>query len=260
MAFDNIELTAAISRSTLNRGTFPTAGSQQTLSVKATTPNSDTSFFKVNLDTKWYFPISRGWSFKTSFRLGYGNGYGEINGNDQILPFWENFRAGGGSDTLRGFETNVVGPRAIYRYPTQIPGTPDPVGSGGCCLGPDHDVVSVSQRSVGGNALAIAGVELIFPVPFLDESVANSVRTSLFVDAGSVWDTEFNVDDYQDLAAPEFAKIVDYSDPGQFRASAGLSVQWLSPMGPLIFSLAKALKKEEGDDTKFFNFNIGKTF
>jgi len=262
LEFENFDITAAISRTTLNRGTFPTAGSQQSLSYKMTTPNSDTNYFKVNLDTKWYFPIARGWSFKTSFKLGYGNGYDSVNGNDQVLPFWENFRAGGGSDTLRGFETNIVGPRAIYRYPTRIPGTPDPTpgAGGGCCLGPDHDVIQSSERSVGGNAIVVAGIELIVPTPFLDESYTNSVRTSIFVDAGNVWDTEFSFDDYKDLAPKEFEKIDDYSDVGRFRASAGLSIQWLSPMGPMIFSFAKTLKEEDGDDTKFFNFNIGQTF
>ena len=44
--FENFDVTAAISRSTLNRGTFPTAGSQQSLSYKMTTPNSDTNYFK----------------------------------------------------------------------------------------------------------------------------------------------------------------------------------------------------------------------
>ncbi|MFD2165852.1 outer membrane protein assembly factor BamA [Thalassotalea euphylliae] len=260
--FETFDLSAGISRVTLNRGTFPTAGSSQSLSAKITTPNSDVNYFKLNLKTKWYFPLTRNqrWSVLTRFEAGYGNGYDTINGNDQFLPFWENFRAGG-SDTLRGFENNVVGPRAIYRSPTPIDGTPDPVGPpGGCCLGPDHDYIAISNNSVGGNALAIGGVELIFPTPFLDESMSNSLRSSLFVDVGNVWDTEFDIDDYRDLPASEFEKIDDYSDIGRYRSSAGLSVQWLSPMGPMIFSFAKALKKEDGDDTSFFSFNIGKTF
>ena len=113
-------------------------------------------------------------------QLGYGNGYGEVNGNDQLLPFWENFRAGG-SDTLRGFENNTVGPRAVYRYPTPIGGTPNPTGGSACCLGPGDDTITVSSRSVGGNAIALGGIELIVPTPFLDESYSNSVRTSFFV-------------------------------------------------------------------------------
>ena len=253
LSFESFDVNAAISRSTLNRGTFPTDGSQQSLSYKMTTPNSDVNYFKINLDTKWYFPLTRDqrWTVLAKFQLGYGNGYGSIDGNDQVLPFWENFRAGG-SGTLRGFESNIVGPRAIYRRSTSIPG--------GCCLGPDHDFIQTSRRSVGGNAIAIAGLELIVPTPFLDEGFSNSVRSSIFIDAGNVWDTEFNLDDYKDLNSVEFDKIADYSDVGRYRASAGLSVQWLSPMGPMIFSFAKTLKEEEGDDTEFFSFNIGQTF
>ena len=262
LSFESFDVNAAISRSTLNRGTFPTDGSQQSLSYKMTTPNSDVNYFKINLDTKWYFPLTRDqrWTVLAKFQLGYGNGYGSIDGNDQVLPFWENFRAGG-SGTLRGFASNIVGPRAIYHRSTSIPGTPDAVGSaGGCCLGPDHDFIQTSRRSVGGNAIAIAGLELIVPTPFLDEGFSNSVRSSIFIDAGNVWDTEFNLDDYKDLNSVEFDKIADYSDVGRYRASAGLSVQWLSPMGPMIFSFAKTLKEEEGDDTEFFSFNIGQTF
>jgi len=236
-------LNANISRSTLNRGTFPTAGNHQNLSFKITTPNtSDVQYFKVNLDTKFYFPLTRNhrWTVLARMELGYADGYGEVEGSDdkQILPFWENFRAGG-SDTLRGFESNTVGPRAIYIT---------------------NGFVSISRQSVGGNAIAIAGLELIVPTPFLDESYSNSVRTSLFVDTGSVWDTKFDVEDYQYLAPEEFDKLEDYSDIDRFRASAGLSLQWLSPMGPMIFSFARTIKEEEGDDTSFFSFNIGRTF
>jgi outer membrane protein insertion porin family len=262
LEFENFDINAAISRTTLNRGTFPTDGSSQSLSYKMTTPNSDVNYFKINFDSKWYFPLTRDqrWTVLTRFQAGYGNGYGTIDGNDQILPFWENFRAGG-SDTLRGFENNIVGPRAVFRYPTPISGTPDPVGGGSsCCLGPDHDYINASERSVGGNAIALAGIELIVPTPFLDEGFSNSVRTSLFIDAGNVWDTEFSMSDYSDLAVIEFEKIDDYSDIGRYRSSAGLSLQWLSPMGPMIFSFAKALKSEKDDDKEFFSFNIGKTF
>jgi outer membrane protein insertion porin family len=262
LAFESFDLSAAISRSTLNRGTFPTDGSSQSLTYKMTTPNSDVNYFKINIDSKWYFPLTRdqSWTVLTRFNAGYGNGYGTIDGNDQILPFWENFRAGG-TDTLRGFENNIVGPRAVFRYPTRTDGSPDPVETGiSCCLGEDHDIIDISPRSVGGNATIVAGIELIVPTPFLDEGFSNSVRTSFFIDAGNVWDTEFNLDDYTDLATREFDKIDDYSDIGRYRSSAGLSIQWLSPMGPMIFSFAKALKSEKGDKKEFFSFNIGKTF
>lgn len=260
--FKTWDLNMGLSRSTLNRGTFPTSGSQQSLTYKMTTPKSDLQYFKLNYDSKFYFPLTRNqnWSVLTRLQLGYANGYGSVNGHDQLLPFWENFRAGG-ADTLRGFENNTVGPRAVYRRPQTYIGTPDPTGTGsGCCFGADQDGVSRSSRSVGGNAIALAGIELIVPTPFLDESFSNSVRTSFFIDVGNVWDTEFNMDDYEDLVSDEFTKVDDYSDVNRYRSSAGLSIQWLSPMGPMIFSFAKSLKEVEDDDTSFFSFNIGKTF
>ncbi|TRX57092.1 outer membrane protein assembly factor BamA [Thalassomonas sp. M1454] len=256
--FETFDINATLSRVTLNRGTFPTAGSSQVLNGKITTPGSDVQYFKLKYNSKYYFPISRDhrWTFLARFEAGYGNGYSTIEGNDQLLPFWENYRAGG-SDTLRGFENNTVGPRAIYRFPTQAPGVP---GEGGEVLPPSQDAIDVSDRSVGGNAIAIAGVELIVPTPFLDEGYTNSVRTSFFVDAGNVWDTEFQLEDYESLEPKEFAKLEDFSDPGRIRVSTGLSIQWLSPMGPMVFNFAKRLESEQGDDTEFFSFNIGKTF
>ncbi len=253
LAFKTVDLNAGLSRSTLNRGTFPTAGSEQKLNAKMTSPRSDLQYFKLNYDAKFYFPLtqSQKWSVLTRLQLGYANGFGEVDGHDQLLPFWENFSAGG-PDTLRGFENNTVGPRAIYRTPQEIPG--------GCCLGPSYDSIYINQRSIGGNAMALAGLELIVPTPFLDESFASSVRTSFFWDAGNVWDTEFNLENYNDLTPNEYDKIDDYSDPSRFRSSAGLSIQWISPMGPIIFSFAKSIREEEGDDSTFFSFNIGKTF
>ena len=68
------------------------------------------------------------------------------------------------------------------------------------------------------------------------------------------------MESYESLAPNEYDKLDDYSDPSRFRSSAGLSIQWLSPMGPMIFSFAKSIREEEGDDSSFFSFNIGKTF
>lgn len=258
--YDSFLASTAWIRSTLNRGVFPTAGSSQRASFSITTPNSDVNYFKSEIDTKFYFPLSQNqrWSFLARLKLGYGNGYGQANGIDQILPFNQNFGAGG-SDSLRGFENNTVGPRGVQLTPTvlrDIDGNPI-LGS------PATDSVSISNRSLGGNAMMLGGVELIVPTPFVEADFDNSVRSSLFVDVGNVWDTEFRYDRYKDLnQSRQFSNdpLADYSDYARYRASAGVSVQWLSPMGPMVFSFSRALKEREGDDIKFFSFNIGQTF
>ena len=259
--YDSFLASVAWSRTTLNRGVFPTAGSSQRASFGMTTPNSDVNYFKTEIDGKWYFPLSRNqrWSFLARLKMGYGNGYGDVNGIDQILPFTQHFTAGG-SDSLRGFENNTVGPRGIQVTPPTV--VTDPNGK--VILGDkSNDSISISSRSLGGNAMILGGIELIVPTPFIEVDFDNSVRTSLFLDAGNVWDTEFDYDSYKDLnliSSYSNDGLIDYSDPTLYRASGGVSVQWLSPMGPMVFSFSKVIQEREGDDSKFFTFNIGQTF
>ena len=259
--YDSFLASVAWSRSTLNRGIFPTAGSSQRASFGITTPNSDVNYFKTEIDGKWYFPLSRNqrWSFLARLKMGYGNGYGDVSGIDQILPFTQHFTAGG-ADSLRGFENNTVGPRGVQVTPSPV--VTDPNGK--VILGDDaNDTISISRRSLGGNAMILGGVELIVPTPFVEVDFDNSVRTSFFVDVGNVWDTEFDFDRYKTLNVNNsFSQdgLIDYSDPTLYRASGGLSVQWLSPMGPMVFSFSKVIQDREGDDSKFFTFNIGQTF
>jgi len=218
-------------------------------------------YFKTDFDTNFYFPLTpqHGFVLLARARLGYSNGYGQYNDNDQILPFWENYYSGG-SSSLRGFKSNSVGPRSFYLLRGSEQCGPD-VSGDGCSLPGDPNTIQVSSgRSIGGNAIATASFEMIVPTPFLDEAYTNSVRTSFFVDAGNVWDTEFDYESYRNLPADQFSKLEDYSDPARLRASWGMSVQWLSPMGPMVFSLAWPLKEYADDETEIFSFNIGKTF
>ena len=161
-------------------------------------------------------------------RAAFGDGYGTKNGEKQRLPFFANFYLGG-SEWLRGFDSNSVGPKAWYRN-----------GSGG---------YYESDTSVGGNALWATSFEIIVPTPFISETYKRQVRTSLFCDAGALWDTRDS--DYG---------FSDDQGADKYRASVGVSLSWMSPIGPLVFSLARPVKDYTGDDTQVFNFNIGGRF
>jgi outer membrane protein insertion porin family len=75
-----------------------------------------------------------------------------------------------------------------------------------------------------------------------------SLRMSAFVDAGAT----FGPDDYNGLYET-FAV-------GDLRYSAGVAVLWVSPMGPLKFSLAQPLVSKDGDKTEVFQFTLGNVF
>ncbi|GAX87656.1 outer membrane protein insertion porin family [Lebetimonas natsushimae] len=59
--------------------------------------------------------------------------------------------------------------------------------------------------------------------------------------------------------------FVDYGAVGEksldiSRASAGIAINWITPVGPLTLVFAKPIKKEDGDDTRTFDFSIGASF
>jgi outer membrane protein insertion porin family len=75
----------------------------------------------------------------------------------------------------------------------------------------------------------------------------DNVRTTAFVDAGNV----FAVNTLPSLTG-RFG--------GPLRYSAGVSVEWRSPFGPLAFSLAKALNPQPFDQTQYFQFALSSGF
>ncbi len=221
----------------LNRGYFPTKGIKATIGGRVTIPGSDNKYYKLNADIQGYYPLDRDhrWVVSGKAGVGYANGFG-----GKRLPFYQNYTAGG-IGSLRGFAYGAVGPNAIYW-------TKDRAGNEGYNTNGSSDIV-------GGNAIATASAELIVPTPFVADKNQNSVRTSLFIDAASVWNTKWSE---QDKAT--FRNLPDYSDPSRIRASAGVGFQWQSPIGPLVFSYAKPIKKYENDDIEQFQFSIGGSF
>ncbi|KOO07684.1 outer membrane protein assembly factor BamA [Vibrio hepatarius] len=242
---NDFDVNVAWTRNNLNRGYFPTAGNYQRAFAKATVPGSDAQYFKVQYDVRQYIPLTKKHEFTLLMRgrLGYGNGYGQTDGNDNLFPFYENYYAGGFT-TLRGFRSNSAGPKAVYT----VNSNPILCSTDSC--------VNATDDSVGGNAVALASMELIVPTPFASDEARSQIRTSVFIDAASVWDTEFDYDSAYDGQR----YYDDYSDPTNYRASYGAALQWMSPMGPLVFSVAKPIEKYEGDDEEFFTFTIGRTF
>ncbi|MES2772333.1 MAG: outer membrane protein assembly factor BamA [Pseudomonadota bacterium] len=108
-------------------------------------------------------------------------------------------------------------------------------------LGPRDRVDGLlSEENLGGTRRAVFNAEALFPLPGFGAD--KSVRMGAFADAGQVWGKE------------EHLSLSD------LRASAGLAAVWISPFGPLKFSIAQPLNDKEGDKIQRFQFQLGSTF
>ena len=101
----------------------------------------------------------------------------------------------------------------------------------------------LSEDRIGGNRKINGTVEVLFPMPGFGQD--KSVRLGVFLDAGQVWGKSSKEQN---------------QDTGPIRMSTGLSALWSSPMGPLKFSLAAPINKQDGDKTQVFQFQMGQTF
>lgn len=223
----------------LNRGYFPTKGVKASLGGRVTIPGSDNKYYKLSADVQGFYPLDRDhlWVVSAKASAGYANGFG-----NKRLPFYQTYTAGG-IGSLRGFAYGSIGPNAIYAEHGNGTGT----------------FKKISSDVIGGNAITTASAELIVPTPFVSDKSQNTVRTSLFVDAASVWNTKWK-SDKNGLNSEVLKKLPDYGKSSRIRASTGVGFQWQSPIGPLVFSYAKPIKKYENDDVEQFQFSIGGSF
>jgi outer membrane protein insertion porin family len=111
-------------------------------------------------------------------------------------------------------------------------------GFKGNSLGPKDEF----GNALGANSLIAGQMELLFPPP--GGEFANTMRFGVFLDAGNVFDLSNDRD----------------IDSDQIRASTGVMLSWISPIGPLSFSVGYPIISEEEDEKEVFQFNIGAGF
>jgi len=167
------------------------------------------------------------WSNSWTLRLNAELGIGGALGDTTALPPYKQFY-GGGPKSIRGFKEAYMGPRDSF------------------------------GRPYGGNMLVAGQVELILPLP---AKFASQARASLFYDIGNVFNTG-EVAFTDKLGAP-----IEYKpDVDELRASVGVAIQWLAPLGMFRFSYAYPLNAYSGNDRYYgdeierFQFSIGQAF
>ena len=94
---------------------------------------------------------------------------------------------------------------------------------------------------IGGNYASVASISTTLPtlLPELE-----SMDFNIFLDAGNVWGVDYD----------------SSLDNNTIRSSTGLSIDWLTPVGPLNFVFAQPITKASSDVEQSFKFDIGTTF
>ena len=271
----------------LNNRIRPTAGYRFVFGQDLAGVGGDVKYIRSTATGDKYTNLGAGFVLNTHVEGGYIFGYGSKRfdpaGNElDRIRLTDRFYLG--QPQLRGFDIRGVGPRVI-RYPVLADGSIDFTNR-------------QQDDALGGRGYYVGRLEV--QIPLGSGAREAGFRPSIFVDAGSVFglrrqrtlpesvtrnpvlvdqrDGSGNLLYYSDATKTAvtatqtaFGVAQVNVNPQPFveryfgssvspRVSVGFGVAWNSPFGPLRIDIARALIKQRGDDTKFFNFNVGTQF
>ena len=251
--FETLNLQTSWQRITLNRGMFPTNGSSTVLSLSSTIPGGDIDYARLNIRQKLYRPINQNLVFGFNIELGYLSAYGDT----EETPFFQNFYAGG-PRSLRGFESNTLGPRSTeapcYEFNYSEGTCPNLLDSDGDGIldTPYYNPYANSEYnkrvSIGGNIKVEGSLQLIFKLPFIEDQ--RSMRSAFFFDFGNVFSDNCKAYQYNC-----YKPSID-----DLRYSYGVGITWITGFGPMSFAISKPTNAGLYEETKEFQFTVGNVF
>jgi outer membrane protein insertion porin family len=220
---------------TLDNNKSPTGGLLLSFGQDFAGLGGDVSYMRSTADFRSYYEVAS--DLVSVLHLQAGN-ITSLNG--QEIRMLDDFKMG--PNLVRGFAPAGIGPRDI------TPGT--------------------SNDNIGGTMYWGASLEFQYPFYFLPKDTG--FRGALFVDSGSVWgykaETTFPATGEINgtIVTPAGSYVCQcgmiYADSAAVRASAGASLIWDSPFGPLRFDFAYPLLKTSYDRTQWFSFGGGTHF
>ena len=198
----------------------PTTGSAFSISQSFSGFGGNLKYIQTGATAATYAPLFDGAMVSSlTGRFGYITGY-----DGSLVPFNNRFFDGG--DTFRGFALAGIGPR---------------------------DIVAPSNTgALGGTVRAIGSAELKFP-GLLPESYG--IGLSLFTDFGTMGRLD-NLSGGRVCSGAQYSGIgTCVRDNLAFRGSAGISVSWKSPFGPVQIDLGLPYMKTSYDRAQIIHFS-----
>ncbi len=191
----------------------------------------DVHYLRTEFSAGFYYGLFQ--DVVARFRLNAGHIYGwsddEIRINDRFFK---------GGATFRGFDVAGIGPREV----TTIDGGEPQYGD-----------------AIGGNVFAIGTIEVSFPLGLPEQFGLSGALFTEFGTLGTVDDGAREAREYLYGDPPSTYRLFVEDDPS-LRASAGVSIFWDSPFGPVQFDFAEPFQKEDYDRTESFRFSTRTRF
>jgi outer membrane protein insertion porin family len=199
-------------------------------------------FVRETFDGKYYYPITD--DLVGLLRL-QGGQITAVGGG--TLPLMDDFNLG--PTLVRGFAPGGLGPRDI------------------------SDPFNIAGNGLGGNTYFGGSAEIQFPIFGLPREIG--LKGAIFADAGTLFgysgQTNFsNVLGYTSCLTPSQIaaqggllwqqSCLQVDDERIIRSSAGASIIWASPLGPIRIDYAYAITKGRYDQLQAFNFTGGASF
>lgn len=240
----------------------------------------DVNYLRNEFEGSIYHGFAPGWRLRSRLEAGLIESWGDegVRINDRFFK---------GGNSFRGFDVAGLGPREVeYAYATEqialAQGVAPPefsrpqlntdgtqaVDSAGNFLyvtaqrdgdGNLLDPTVTSGNALGGKAYAIASLELSFPLPYVPDEFG--LDGAFFFEAGTVGlldERDRERSGQPDPNDPLRVRVVD--DSASLRASAGVSIGWDSPFGPIRFDFSHIIASEEYDRTESFRFATNTRF
>lgn len=181
----------------------------------------DVRFLRTQVDGRAYRGLLPG----VTASLGISSGYVAEWGGDDVRRTDRFFKGG---SSFRGFDALGLGPRVVQ-------------------VDTDTGEILQSLDSLGGQFFAIGTAELTVPT-FLPEQYG--INGALFAEVGTLGVVEDEV----------LSSGYEIRDDLSLRASAGISIFWDSPLGPIRFDFSDIIAREEYDRTETFRFSTNTRF
>jgi len=147
--YDTVFSGVSFTKDSRNRRTFADSGFLNSIGLEVNT--GDLDFYKARYRHQTAYALSEMFTFSFKGRVSYGGSFGD----DDELPIFEKYYAGG-VRTVRGYETNSLGPRDSNDDP------------------------------LGGDLQVISSAEVLFPIEALGSS--ETFRLGVYFDVGNVFE------------------------------------------------------------------------